>query len=453
MPPTPLTFLYKDSRKNSIYIKRDDLIPFSFGGNKVRIAEEFFSHMESLGRDLIIGYGNARSNLSRAIANMAAAKGIGCHIISPDDEDGTRSETANSRIVASCGAVFHTCPKTQVAQTVDRVIALCQEQGHSPYYIYGDRFGKGNEATPVAAYAKAYREIRAQTSVPFDMIFLPTGTGMTHAGLLAGQAASGGPERIIGISVARSKEAETEVLKNYVNSYIEKTSLLPVSPDRYYVTDSYLCGGYGKYDERISEVISRVMCSFGIPLDPTYTGKAFYGMEQWIEEHDVRNKNILFLHTGGTPLYFDHLSSDPVTVCNDKKQLLTFLRKIDRQLPTPLSQRVELDTYAQKALTQGNILGIEKNSELICAAMFYCNDTKTKQAYLTLLGTLEGYEHQGYAGRVLSAAEARCARAGMHTMHLDTDHTNLNAICFYKKHGYKETASTQKLHLVKELLT
>lgn len=25
----------------NIYIKRDDLLPFSFGGNKVRIAEEF----------------------------------------------------------------------------------------------------------------------------------------------------------------------------------------------------------------------------------------------------------------------------------------------------------------------------------------------------------------------------------------------------------------------------
>lgn len=451
MTPSPLSFLYKDHRGNNIYIKRDDLLPFSFGGNKVRIAAEFFSHMEALGKDCIIGYGNARSNLSRAIANMAAAKGVPCHIISPDDEDGTRNETFNSRIVSSCGAVFHTCPKTQVSQTVDHVISLCHEQGLSPYYIYGDRFGKGNEATPVAAYAKAYGEILAQLPVPLDLIFLPTGTGMTHAGLLAGQAASGGSEQIIGISVARSKEVEAEVLRNYVNSYIERVGHFSVSPEKYYVTDNYLCGGYGRYDERISEVISRLMRSCGVPLDPTYTGKAFYGMEQWIEEHDVRSKNILFLHTGGTPLYFDHLAQEPVTICKDKAQLLRFFQKIDRQLPTPLSDRVELKAYAQKALAYGHILGIEKNAELICAAMFYCNDTQTKQAYLTLLGTLEGHEHQGYAGRVLAAAEARCVRAGMRALHLDTEHTNLNAIRFYQKHGYKETAADQKLHLVKEL--
>ena len=28
--------------RNEIYIKRDDLLPFSMGGNKVRIAEAFF---------------------------------------------------------------------------------------------------------------------------------------------------------------------------------------------------------------------------------------------------------------------------------------------------------------------------------------------------------------------------------------------------------------------------
>ena len=56
--------------KNSIYVKRDDLLPFSFGGNKVRIALEFINDMKKQGKDCIVGYGNARSNLSRALANL-----------------------------------------------------------------------------------------------------------------------------------------------------------------------------------------------------------------------------------------------------------------------------------------------------------------------------------------------------------------------------------------------
>lgn len=57
-------------KDNDIYVKRDDLIPFSFGGNKVRIALAFIEDMKRQGRDCVVGYGNARSNLSRALANL-----------------------------------------------------------------------------------------------------------------------------------------------------------------------------------------------------------------------------------------------------------------------------------------------------------------------------------------------------------------------------------------------
>ena len=54
-------------------------------------------------------------------------------------------------------------------------------------------------------------------------------------------------------------------------------------------------------------MIETVYADEGIPLDMTYTGKAFYGMIQYLEEHEVKNKKILFLHTGGTPLFFDYI--------------------------------------------------------------------------------------------------------------------------------------------------
>lgn len=41
---TPIIKIHSQLTCN-IYIKRDDLLPFSFGGNKVRIAEEFFADM------------------------------------------------------------------------------------------------------------------------------------------------------------------------------------------------------------------------------------------------------------------------------------------------------------------------------------------------------------------------------------------------------------------------
>ncbi len=71
--PTPVHRLEWPDSLNNIYIKRDDLLPFSFGGNKVRIAMEFFRDMKAQSKDCIIGYGSSRSNLVRAVANMASA--------------------------------------------------------------------------------------------------------------------------------------------------------------------------------------------------------------------------------------------------------------------------------------------------------------------------------------------------------------------------------------------
>ena len=57
-------------------------------------------------------------------------------------------------------------------------------------------------------------------------------------------------------------------------------------------------------------MIRKVYASDGIPLDMTYTGKAFYGMVKYLEDNQIRDKNILFLHTGGTPLFFDFLEQE-----------------------------------------------------------------------------------------------------------------------------------------------
>lgn len=43
-----------------------------------------------------------------------------------------------------------------------------------------------------------------------------------------------------------------------------------------------------------------------IILDPIYTGKAFYGMCEYIKKENIKGKNILFIHTGGMPLFFHH---------------------------------------------------------------------------------------------------------------------------------------------------
>lgn len=301
---TPIIHL--PCKNNELYVKRDDLLPFSFGGNKVRIALEFISDMYEKGMDCIIGYGNARSNLSRALANLCCKFSIPCHIISPADEDGTRIDTFNSKIVQSCCAKFHYCTKQNVKEMVENVLAGLKADGLKPYYIYGDSNGRGNEHTPMKAYRKVYEEIKGE----YNYIFLATGTGMTQGGLLVGKSLNSGKEKIVGISVARSSEKEINVLKHMINSYSNQVEKVEIQAEDIILDDSYICNGYGTFNREIEKVISEQIMFNGMPLDPTYTGKAFWGMLDYLDKYKIEEKKILFIHTGGTPLFFDYNALD-----------------------------------------------------------------------------------------------------------------------------------------------
>lgn len=305
---TPIHRIHMEGEFNRIYLKREDLLPFSFGGNKVRIAKEFLDDMERTGKDCMVGYGNARSNLSRALANICCSGGVECHIISPADDDGCRIETANSRIGRICNADLRYCLKSDVAGTVEAVLDECRAKGKEPYYIYGDKYGHGNEAVPVRAYVDVYEEItrqRKDMGIRFDYIFLATGTGMTQSGLIAGQRKFGGREKVIGISVARKKEQVSSEIRKYIKAY-EGSALDDLEIN---VLDCYLAGRYGLYHDGICETIRKMIGLNGVPLDATYTGKAFWGMCEYIRKTGMRGRDILFIHTGGTPLFFDGLNS------------------------------------------------------------------------------------------------------------------------------------------------
>lgn len=210
-------------------------------------------------------------------------------------------------MVHACGAIFHECSKTNVAETVETVMDECIEQGLKPYYIYGDKFGNGNEAVPVRAYVKVYREILKQEEeigIHFDSIVCATGIGMTQAGLIAGKSLYGGDCRIYGVSVARNAVKEKAVLEKYLQAY--GASIGQNIKGEINLADDYLCGGYGKYTPDLLCMIKEMYLSNGIPLDPTYTGKAFYGLQDMLRKN-MLGQNVLFIHTGGTPLFFDNI--------------------------------------------------------------------------------------------------------------------------------------------------
>lgn len=300
-PIQPLTTAYGPNR---YYMKRDDMLPFSFGGNKVRKAAEFYKEIKKDEIDVVMTYGSNSSNHCRIIANMAYAMGLSCHIISPEEN---REVLYNTRLVKNFGAVIETCPVTMVAKTIENRKQAYLAEGKKPYFITGG--GHGNPGTE--SYVKAYREIaeyEKEHNIYFDYIFHASGTGATQAGLVCGKLLAGDKDRtIVGISIAREEVPGRQVIKDSIREYLgEKFDSLYTEEDLIF-TDICRMGGYGKYTKEVEDTIEKLISAEGIPTDTTYVGKAFNGMCRYIEENRITDKNILFIHTGGTPLFFDHL--------------------------------------------------------------------------------------------------------------------------------------------------
>lgn len=436
------------NEENEIYIKRDDLIPFSFGGNKVRIALEFISDMRKQGKDCIVGYGNARSNLNRALANLCYQFKIPCHIISPEDEDGIRIDTYNSKMVLACNAEFHYCKKTNVKETVEQIIGELRDKGLNPYYIYGDSTGKGNEHIPLLAYMKVYEEIKGM----FDYIFLATGTGMTQGGLLAGKAIHKGIEKIIGISVARSAMQEASVLKSSLECFSSR--IRKIDYDEINVEDEYLCKGYGTYNRQIAKTIYQQLSCNGMPLDPTYTGKAFWGMQEYIKKNKIVGKKILFIHTGGTPLFFDYMECIRLTEAFDKETVEEAVARLeDRLVPTLTDRKVNISQYSEKLAKCGRVWLHYDMGVPVSIIAGYFNDETTRTAYLSLLAVAEEYQGKRLASSLLSEFEDYAIKSGMDYVKLEVRKHNSAAQKLYNKFGYKVIgdASDTSYYMLKKL--
>lgn len=295
-----------DFDQNILFLKREDLIPYSFGGNKARKALLFFEEIDKEKSDIVVTYGSGSSNHVRVVSNLCAQRGIRCIVITPEEAS---EPSFNSKLAELFNTEVITVPVKDVHDTIENTLTRLKEEGYKPYFIPGG--GHGNIGTQ--AYVDCYEEIRdyeKQNNLFFDYIFFASGTGTTQAGLVVGQLKHEENRNIIGISIARPNPRGRQVVIDSIKEYLQEYPKDGISEqkleDATVFDDKYIGDGYGK--ETSLETIKEVMIRYGIPLDSTYTGKAFWGMKEYVKEHGIEGKNILFIHTGGTPLFFDTLN-------------------------------------------------------------------------------------------------------------------------------------------------
>ena len=115
-----------ENKENQIFIKRDDFIPFSFGGNKARKALLFFEDFDKGDYNCVVTYGSSSTNHCRVISNICRQRQIPCFIISPLEAS---EPTYNSKLIELFGANITLVPVCDVKTTIENKIESLKRDG------------------------------------------------------------------------------------------------------------------------------------------------------------------------------------------------------------------------------------------------------------------------------------------------------------------------------------
>lgn len=300
---TELQHLRYSPRDNlQLYVKRDDTLDFAFGGNKVRLVEYIANCIIESKCEKVITFGSAFSNYVRVIAATCSRLGKDCDlIILHDSKIESILDFPNLYIAQeyhSAKLVF--CKNSDAHDFIDCYIENEKKRGTSYYWIPGG----GHTCEAVFGYHDAALEIREQAEqigVKFDAVFLPCGTGTTQTGLIFGFHDT--LTKVIGVTVARSVERCTQVIRDLIESVNYNTEL------KYKINDEKICvlPSLFEYGGGITSELRDITRTIGqtdqIYLDPVYNAKSFLKMIDYLEEHSEM-KNVLYVHTGGIPNIF-----------------------------------------------------------------------------------------------------------------------------------------------------
>jgi len=306
--PTPLLPMPRLGRALGgveLWCKRDDLISFGLGGNKVRGLELLLAEALASGSDTLVTGAGAQSNHVRATAAAAARVGLGCTAVfwgkPPARVDG------NYRITRMLGAqplFTGDMDRSSVDRAIESACEELQLQGRKPYLIpRGGACALGALAHALAAL-ELFQQCR-QAGITPELVVLATGSGGTHAGWLLGTKALGSPWEIHSYTVSREVDAARDQVARLA---CEAAALLGLdwrfAPEQAIVHGGFIGAGYGIPSPEAAAAIRLAGRTEGVLLDPAYTGKAMAGFLDHRRRGLISQRSAVFLHTGGEPAFF-----------------------------------------------------------------------------------------------------------------------------------------------------
>jgi D-cysteine desulfhydrase len=297
----------------TIYIKRDDLLGLAGGGNKTRKLEFLVAEALSQGADTLITCGAVQSNHCRLTLAAAVKEGLKCRLVLEERVSGSYKPDAggNNFLYRLLGVEqIKVMPGgADMLQAMQVVAEEVSAAGRKAYIIPGG----GSNPVGATGYVACAEEILGQlfdTGLQIDQVVCASGSAGTHAGLVTGFYGNNSNIAVIGVNVSRKKEPQENLVHDLacrtarhvgIRSQIPRESVL--------CFDEYVGPGYSLPTPEMAAAVRMLARLEGILIDPVYTGKAMAGLIDLVRKGTFnRDKNILFIHTGGSPALYVYMS-------------------------------------------------------------------------------------------------------------------------------------------------
>lgn len=280
-----------------IWLKRDDLTGLAVAGNKARPLEYLLGDALAQDADILVATGSTHSNFCAAAALAARLAGLDCEIVHSGERPAELPLTL--RLSLATGARLRFTPEATRADLDDAVRRRADElrqAGRRPYAVPRG----GATAVGGVGFALAAEELTkqcAEAGIDRGTIVIPTGSGGTQAGLLAGRSRSGLPLRIVGASVSRPAIEARSRVRQLAAQCAQLLGVPEPDADDVDVRDAVGDGfGIASATDRDSARIA--LTTAGLLLDDTYGAKAMTVLRALTGEDEGP---FVFWCTGGIP--------------------------------------------------------------------------------------------------------------------------------------------------------
>ena len=274
-------FNKSNNKDLELFVKRDDLIHKYISGNKIRkLNQNIFSFYKNKCKKLVT-FGGAFSNHLLATAALCNELGIPCIGIVRGEELNVKSNFILSKC-DSLGMKLEFVSRTNFSEQ-KKMSGLIVKDGIPTWFVpEGGANLEGIEGC---------KEIVAENEEIFDYYVVAQGTTTTSIGIALALPPSA---KIIVVPVLKGFNSKSEM-----KSVLNNVDLWNVIKDKIIVLDDFHFGGYAKSTNELREFISEINQKNEMQIEEVYTGKALYALKNYLEKNFVKNKTVLFIHTGG----------------------------------------------------------------------------------------------------------------------------------------------------------